>query len=39
MRPVYIWQYPDWPNFRWDKESVITPLAEVRNWYDASFGF
>lgn len=31
MRPVYIWQYPDWPNFRWDKESVITPLAEVRN--------
>lgn len=30
MRPIYIWQYPEWPHFAWD-ESVIQPLlAGVR---------
>ena len=31
MRPIYIWQYPEWPNFEWDREAVIEPLAEARN--------
>lgn len=30
MRPYYIWQYPDWPKFRWDSERIINRLSEVR---------
>ncbi|GAG02583.1 unnamed protein product, partial [marine sediment metagenome] len=26
----YIYQLPDWPNFRWDQEALAEPLAEVR---------
>lgn len=24
-RPLYIWQHPDWPHFKWNK-SVVEPL-------------
>ena len=30
MRPYYIWQYPDWPQFRWDTDRIINLLSEVR---------
>ena len=30
MRPYYIWQYPDWPQFRWDADRIINLLSEVR---------
>lgn len=30
-RPIYIWQYPDWPHFVWDYAQIATSLAEVRN--------
>lgn len=25
----YIWQHKDWPNFRWDSNVIIEPLAEL----------
>lgn len=28
---VYIYQQPDWPNFKWDTKSIILPLASVRH--------
>lgn len=31
MRPIYIWQYPEWPDFTWDNSRLITLLSEVRN--------
>lgn len=31
MRPVYIWQYPEWPDFKWDVSKLVTTLSEVRN--------
>ena len=31
MRPIYIWQYPEWPTFIWDDSRLITLLSEVRN--------
>lgn len=31
MRPVYIWQYPDWPHFRWDTNAILDLLTKVRN--------
>ena len=31
MRPVYIWQYPEWPDFKWDVSRLVTRLSEVRN--------
>ena len=27
---MYIWQQPDWPNFRWDDRRLIEPLAAAR---------
>jgi Fic family protein len=27
----YIYQQPDWPQFRWDREAIAPPLAEVRH--------
>lgn len=30
MRPRYIWQYPDWPQFHWDTDRIINILSEVR---------
>ena len=32
MRPVYIWQYPEWPSFTWNDSRLITLLSEVRNY-------
>jgi Fic family protein len=29
--PTYIYQLPDWPSFRWDRETLAGPLAEVRH--------
>jgi Fic family protein len=29
--PTYIHQLPDWPRFRWDREALTGPLAEVRH--------
>lgn len=26
---MYIYQHPDWPNFTWDQERLIKPLADV----------
>ena len=31
MRPIYIWQCPEWPTFIWGDSSLITLLSEVRN--------
>ena len=31
MRSVYIWQYPEWPNFSWDEREFSAILSEVRN--------
>ena len=30
MRPYYIWQYPDWPTFKWDTDAILGLLSEVR---------
>lgn len=30
-RNTYIYQHKDWPNFSWDHEALINPLARVRN--------
>lgn len=30
MRPYYIWQYPDWPAFKWDTDAILGILSEVR---------
>lgn len=30
MKPCYIWQYPDWPAFRWDSGRILNLLSEVR---------
>jgi Fic family protein len=27
---MYIWEQPDWPNFRWDDRRLIEPLAVAR---------
>lgn len=27
----YIYQYPDWPNFRWNDEAIISLLGKVRH--------
>ncbi|MHC1712739.1 MAG: Fic family protein [Solidesulfovibrio sp.] len=26
----YIWESPDWPHFRWDAATLLTPLGQVR---------
>lgn len=31
MRPIYIWQYPEWPSFTWDDSRLISLLSDVRN--------
>lgn len=31
MRPIYIWQYPEWPSFTCDNSTLISLLSEVRN--------
>lgn len=31
MRPIYIWQYPEWPSFTWNASRLISLLSEVRN--------
>lgn len=31
MRPYYIWQYPDWPKFRWESDRIMNLLSEVRH--------
>jgi Fic family protein len=28
---VYIYQQSDWPNFTWDSDAIIAPLAQVRH--------
>lgn len=30
MKPVYIWQYSEWPHFTWDDTLIQPQLAEVR---------
>lgn len=31
MRPMYIWQYPEWPTLIWNDSRLIALLSEVRN--------
>lgn len=31
MRPIYVWQYPEWPSFTWNDSRLIALLSEVRN--------
>lgn len=31
MRPIYIWQHPDWPKLTWDAARLINLLSEVSN--------
>lgn len=31
MRPIYFWQYPEWPSFTWNDSRLIALLSEVRN--------
>lgn len=28
-RPIYIWQQPEWPQFRWDSERLLEPVSRV----------
>jgi Fic family protein len=28
---IYIYQYPDWPDFTWDSNALIAPLAQTRH--------
>nr|WP_281721245.1 Fic family protein [Nitrosomonas nitrosa] len=28
---MFIWQQRDWPKFRWDAQTLLTPLAEARH--------
>lgn len=30
MRPIYIWQYPDWPQFTWNESLVLPQLTAIR---------
>ena len=30
MRPYYIWQYPEWPKFRWESDKILNRLSDVR---------
>lgn len=30
MRPIYIWQFPQWPSFTWDDTRLIALLSDVR---------
>lgn len=30
MRPYYIWQYLEWPKFRWESDRIMNLLSEVR---------
>lgn len=30
MRRKYIYQQPDWPEFRWNSEALLVPIAECR---------
>ena len=30
MKPLYIWQYPDWPAFSWNTDAILNLLTEVR---------
>lgn len=27
--PIYIWQQPEWPQFRWDSERLLEPVSRV----------
>lgn len=31
LKPGYIHQRPEWPNFQWDREALAAPLAEIRH--------
>src|ERR1039458_3521010 len=31
MRRIYIHELPDWPTFRWSREHLTQPLADVRH--------
>jgi len=31
MAPRYIWQHKDWPDYRWDSDSLMNLLSDVRN--------
>lgn len=31
LHPRYIWQRSDWPNFRWDRDSVLDSLSRLSN--------
>ena len=30
MRPYYIWQFPEWPDFKWNTDAILNLLTEVR---------
>jgi len=30
MRPIYIWQYPNWPAFTWDETAILSQLSTIR---------
>ena len=30
MSPYYIWQYPEWPKFRWESDKILNLLSDVR---------
>ena len=30
MKSHYIWQYPDWPAFTWDTDTILNLLSDVR---------
>src|SRR5690349_11991481 len=35
---TYIHQLPDWPRFRWDRDALAGPLADVRHRQGRLFG-
>jgi len=28
---IYIWQHPDWPNFQWNSDKLLAPLAHLNH--------
>lgn len=36
--PVYIWQQPGWPQFRWDSSQLLEPLARVSHLHGSLQG-
>ncbi|MDE6559969.1 MAG: DUF4172 domain-containing protein [Muribaculaceae bacterium] len=30
---AYIWERPDWPDFRWDAETLLEPMSRLSHFH------